>query len=141
MEVKIGSMVRFYTVLLLRDGPRHGYDLMHSLEGRLGARIGASQVYPFLSKLEGEGLVTVARPGARGKKVYRLTRKGERFVDGFLGRFGDLIHFAIEPNLTVCAHCGCKLYEGGHREKVGGRERMFCCCHCAHSYTQDRSVA
>ena len=50
-------------------------------------------------------------------------------------------HFAIEPKLTGCAHCGCKLYEGGHREKVGGKERMFCCCHCAHSYRQDRSVA
>ncbi len=140
MDVKISSMVKFYTVLLLREGPKHGYDLMTELSDRLKSTISASQVYPFLAILEENKLVTVSQTGKRGKKVYRLTSKGEKFVDGFLGRFGDLIHFAIEPNLTVCAHCGCKVYEGGHEEGIDGKTMTFCCHHCAHSFLEEKKI-
>jgi len=44
---------------------------------------------------------------------------------------------AIEPSLDVCAHCGCKIYEGGHREVIKGEELVFCCSHCAAPYIRE----
>ncbi|MBS7641407.1 hypothetical protein KEJ12_07205 [Candidatus Bathyarchaeota archaeon] len=46
---------------------------------------------------------------------------------------------AIEPSLEVCANCGCKVYEGGHREVINGKEMAFCCVHCAESYKYETS--
>lgn len=137
MQVKIGSLVKFYTILLLSEGPKYGYELMKELEEKLERKISASQVYPFLNILEKNSLVKVEETGERDKKVYKLTKKGKKFVDNFLQRFGDLLHIAIEPKLTTCAHCGCKVYEGGHKEKIDGRELTFCCHHCANSYKKE----
>lgn len=134
MQVKIGSLVKFYTILLLTEEPKHGYNLMKELEEKLGRKISTSQVYPFLNILEENKLIIVEEIGEREKKIYRLTKSGKKFVNGFLQRFGDLLHIAIEPKLTTCAHCGCKVYEGGHEEMINNKKLMFCCHHCARSY-------
>jgi len=134
MPVKIGSIVKFYTILLLNEGHKYGYDLMKELEAKLGRRISASQVYPFLNVLEKNSILRVESIGEREKKVYSLTPRGREFVDSFLERFGDLLHAAIEPKLTVCTHCGCKVYEGMHTEVISGKKLAFCCCHCARTY-------
>jgi len=134
MQVKIGSLVKFYTILLLSDGPRHGYDLMKELGEKLGKEVSASQVYPFLKVLEKSRLIKVKKVGDREKKVYKITDAGKRFVNSFIGRFGNLMHIAIEPKLSKCAHCACQVYEGGHKEKMHGRLLTFCCKHCAKSF-------
>jgi DNA-binding PadR family transcriptional regulator len=137
MPVKIGSLVKFYTILLLREGPKHGYDLMKGLEERLDTKISTSQVYPFLSILEKNGLIRISKFGEREKKFYDLTKKGKHFVNGFLQRSGDLLYIAVEPKLTTCAHCGCRVYEGGYMEKIGKRELAFCCQYCADSLKKE----
>ena len=38
MQVKIGSLVKFYALLLLSEGPKHGYTLMKELENRFGKK-------------------------------------------------------------------------------------------------------
>lgn len=134
MRVKIGSMVKFYTILLLRESPKHGYDLMKELEGKLGVRIGASQVYPFLCTLEKNRLISIKSTGERDKKVYSLTAEGRKFIGRYLERFGDLIDAAISEKLTICAHCGCKLYQGGYKEQIKGKQMVFCCHYCADAY-------
>ncbi len=134
MQVKIGSMVKFYTMLLLYEGSKHGYELMKELEEKLGKKISTSQVYPFLDTLRNNKLVHVQKIGERDKKVYSLTSKGRECVDNLVQRFGDLLDIAIKPKLSVCAHCGCKVYKGGYKEKFKGREIAFCCCHCAESF-------
>ncbi|MFB6215880.1 MAG: PadR family transcriptional regulator, partial [Candidatus Aenigmatarchaeota archaeon] len=99
-----------------------------------GERPSSSQIYPFLSKLEDEGLVEVDETGERRKKVYKLTDEGDAYVETKLEMFSDIITETLEKNLTTCAHCGCKVYEGGHTEEVDGEELKFCCKHCAESY-------
>lgn len=138
MEVKIRSLVKFYTVLLLSEGPKYGYDLMKELEKKLGGNISASQVYPFLNILKKNKLIKVEKLGEREKKFYKLTKDGRKFVDNFLKRFGDLFHIAIEPRLTICTHCGCKVYEGGHKEKIQRKQLTFCCHHCARSFKKHK---
>jgi len=84
-----------------------------------------------------EGRYTHAvKLGAKKKKVFELTEEGKEFSEQLFKRFSELISVALEPSLEVCAHCGCKVYEGGHRETIKGKELMFCCCHCAASYKQ-----
>ena len=133
-EVKVTNMVKFCTLYLLSTGPKHGYDLMKELEEKLGRRISASNIYPFLDILIKSRLIKVQKTGKREKKTYVLTQEGKKFTKIMFNRFGDLVDIAIEPKLTTCAHCSCKVYEGGYTEKIKSKELKFCCMHCANSY-------
>ena len=132
--VKINNMVKLYALCLLATGPKHGYELMKELESKLGRSISASNVYPFLDVLIKNKLINIEKTGKRDKKVYHFTPEGKKFTKQMFSRFGDLINVAIEPKLTICSHCSCKVYEGGYTEKINGRELKFCCMHCASSY-------
>lgn len=68
--------LRLYLLKLLDESPRHGYDVIRALEDRfLGLYApSAGTVYPRLSRLEVEGLVTHAEED--GRKVYRITEAG-----------------------------------------------------------------
>ena len=133
VNLKINNMVKFYTLCLLANGPKHGYDLMKELEGKLGRKISASNMYPFLDTLRKNRLIKFGKVGKRDKKVYHLTQDGKRFTNQMFSKLGDLINIAIEPKITACP-CGCKIYSGGHTEKVKGKVMKFCCSHCAKIY-------
>lgn len=68
--------LRLYLLKLLDEEPRHGYDIIRLLEDRfMGVYApSAGTIYPRLSRLEEEGLVT--HEVVEGKKVYRLTDAG-----------------------------------------------------------------
>jgi len=136
MELKITNLVKFYTILLLSDGPKHGYEIIMHLGHKLGKKASPGQIYPFLQKLQSSGYVAVKSTGLKDKKVYALTNDGRKFVKKMLLKFEDLVDIAIEPRLTTCAHCGCKVYEGAHEERIKGKTFMFCCCHCARSFKE-----
>ncbi|WP_022882101.1 PadR family transcriptional regulator [Gryllotalpicola ginsengisoli] len=70
-----GSL-RLYLLSLLEDAPRHGYELIQALEGRFGGTYSpsAGTIYPRLSKLEEDGLVTKTTVGR--KTVYEITDAG-----------------------------------------------------------------
>jgi hypothetical protein len=69
--------VRLALLSLLREGPKHGYELMKALEGRSGGvyRASAGAVYPALQQLADEGMVTSEQ--AEGKRTYKLTEGWE----------------------------------------------------------------
>lgn len=58
--------LRLYLLVLLLDGPRHGYELITELTRRFGGtyRPSAGTIYPRLARLEEEGLVRRSVPGA-----------------------------------------------------------------------------
>lgn len=132
----VTNLTKFYTLVLLNEGPRHGYELMEELEKRLGKKPSPGQIYPLLKKLERSRLIThkVVKLGDKQKKVYTLTDEGKKTASRAMGRFSDVVSIILEPKLTKCAHCGCKVYEGGHKERIDGKMLMFCCVHCADSY-------
>jgi len=136
-QLKIASLVKLYTMLLLLEGPKHGYELMKELEKRIGKKISASQVYPFLELLGKENFIKEKKKGSRDKITYAVTETGRSFTEKMLSRAGDLFYLAIKPQISVCTHCGCKLIEGGHKEVIQKKELMFCCHHCADSYKKD----
>jgi len=136
----VSDFSRFYILTILYEGPSHGYSILTRFRRELKKDITPSIVYPFLQLLEQKDLVnhTVKPVGKKNKKVYELTEKGEELCRRVFKRFAALVSTALEPSLSVCASCGCKVYEGGYVETVDGDEIMFCCKHCADSYKHER---
>ena len=136
----ISDFARFYILTILYEGPTHGYGILRKFQSRVGKKISPGLVYPFLQRLEEKGLVgqNIEMVGEKERKVHSLTEEGTALCNRLFQRFAHLVSVAIEPSLDVCAHCGCKIYEGGHREVIDGEELVFCCVHCAGSYKEER---
>lgn len=72
--------VRAAALLLLAEGPMHGYQLMQAIAERTGGAWQPSPgaVYPTINQLEDEGLVTVTAQG--GRRLVTLTETGQAYV-------------------------------------------------------------
>ncbi len=127
--LRVDNLVKFYVILALAERPRHGYELIREVQEKMGKTASPGQMYPFLQALKKRGLVEVGR--AERKKVYKLTTTGRIFAHGLCERLGGFIDAAVRPQLTACAHCGCSVYRGGHKERIQGKVLAFCCCSCA----------
>lgn len=130
----VSNLVRFYALVLLLERKHHGYELMKEIGHRLDKKISAGQMYPFLAELEQNKLVRASAAGVREKTAYELSPEGKKFAQSMISRFGGLLEIALKPHLTVCTHCGCKVFDGGVVEKINDRDLKFCCSHCAASY-------
>lgn len=131
-DVKLTHIYRFYTLLMLKDGSRHGYEIIDRIEKMTGDKPSTSHIYPFLSELKEKGYLE-SREGGRGKKVYSLTEEGEKFVSEQLSSFGEMIEAAMQDRIQECDHCSCMIYDNGY-EKDG---KVFCCSHCADAGSED----
>jgi len=139
MKVEEGYMTnltKLYMFVLLRESPKHGYELIEELGKRTGKKPSAGQIYPLLRQLEKKGFVVIEVKGTKGKikKVYSLTREGRKLSLSLLARFFDILATAIRQKLKSCSHCGCEIYKGAYREKISGKFLDFCCKSCAASY-------
>lgn len=75
-------------LLLLRERPAHGYDLLERLPELTGeARVEMGNLYRLLRALEEEGLVSsewdASSPGP-AKRRYAITADGERLLDNWV---------------------------------------------------------
>jgi DNA-binding PadR family transcriptional regulator len=138
----VSDFSRFYILTILYEGPAHGYQILSRFKKRVKKEVSPSLVYPFLQQLEEKGLVKhIMKPiGEKEKKVFELTKKGRELTTALFKRFAELVSIAIEPSLDVCAHCGCKVYEGTYHEIIDGEELAFCCTHCARSYKETKKM-
>ncbi|MEU5844233.1 PadR family transcriptional regulator [Rhodococcus sp. NPDC047139] len=73
--------VRAAVLRLLGTEPMHGYQLMEAIAERTGGawRPSPGAIYPTISQLEDEGLVTVEKEG--GRKLVSLTDEGRSYLD------------------------------------------------------------
>jgi DNA-binding PadR family transcriptional regulator len=73
--------IRFAILGMLKDKPRHGYDLIREMEERSGGLYSPSPgaIYPTLQALEDEDLVTSTTE--EGKKVYALSEAGSAYLE------------------------------------------------------------
>jgi DNA-binding PadR family transcriptional regulator len=73
--------MKFVILRLLKEKPRHGYEVIKALEEKLAGYYtpSAGTVYPTLQLLEDEGYVRVIETD--GKKVYHVTPEGERYLE------------------------------------------------------------
>ena len=75
-------MIELAVLGLLKDRPMHGYQLSRELGDSLGGlwRVSYGSLYPTLRRLERDGAIESEagdERGARRKKVYRITPRGE----------------------------------------------------------------
>ncbi|MGB9708947.1 MAG: PadR family transcriptional regulator [Infirmifilum sp.] len=94
--LRVNTTIKLYTLILLAEGEKHGYELMRTLEKMIGAPVGPSQIYPYLRKLEEAGLVKSREVGSRDKRSYKLTREGVEFVRDVLERSLSVIQAAVK---------------------------------------------
>ncbi|MBI4543486.1 MAG: PadR family transcriptional regulator [Gemmatimonadetes bacterium] len=73
--------VKYVILRLLKEKPRHGYEVIKALEEKMGGWYtpSAGTVYPTLQLLEDQGLVRAVE--TEGKKVYHITPEGESFLE------------------------------------------------------------
>lgn len=73
--------MKYVILRLIREKPRHGYEIIKELEDRFAGWYTPSPgtVYPTLQMLEDQGLIRAME--AEGKKVYQITPEGEAFLD------------------------------------------------------------
>jgi DNA-binding PadR family transcriptional regulator len=68
-----------YDILgILWDGPRHGYDIMLTIEEKRGFRPSPGSIYPALQMLEEGDFLT--GKDIDGKRVYTITDKGSELL-------------------------------------------------------------
>ena len=80
---------RYVLLDALRDGPKHGYEIIKSLEERSGGRYSPSPgtVYPTMQMLQDLGLVR-ADPDAE-RRVFSLTEAGQADLDARAPEIAD----------------------------------------------------
>ena len=73
--------IKFVILRLLKEKPRHGYEVIKALEERMAGCYtpSAGTVYPTLQMLEDLGYVRGVDQG--GKKVYEITPEGESYLE------------------------------------------------------------
>jgi DNA-binding PadR family transcriptional regulator len=78
----------------LRDGPKHGYQIALDVEAASNGlfRFKHGTLYPILHRLEEEGLIrgSWSRRQGRRRKVYALTRAGDRHLSGGSDRIEEI---------------------------------------------------
>ena len=79
MRMRRGD-IKYHLLEMLKDTPRHGYEIIGELEQRSGGyRPSPGSVYPTLQMLEEGGFLTSEQ--IDGKKVYTVTDEGRRLLE------------------------------------------------------------
>lgn len=79
MRMRRGD-IKFHLLEILKDTPRHGYEIIGELEKQSGGyRPSPGSVYPTLQMLEEAGYLTSEQ--IDGKKVYTITEDGLKFLE------------------------------------------------------------
>src|SRR5881227_1989891 len=87
-------------LLLLRERPTHGYDLLERLPELTGeSRVEMGNLYRLLRALEEEGLVT--SEWADGRRTYAITDAGGKLLDEWV----DALRRALERTQDFVRRC------------------------------------
>jgi DNA-binding PadR family transcriptional regulator len=82
--------IKFIILDLLKDKPKHGYEIMKDMEAKGGGLYAASpgSVYPTLQMLEEMGYVTSRPEGS--KRIYEITPEGRKYLAESLEAVEDI---------------------------------------------------
>jgi PadR family transcriptional regulator, regulatory protein PadR len=112
------NFIRPCVLLLLREHPAHGYDLIERLRSFGFTRDDPGRLYRALRALEHEGLVHSgweASEAGPDRRIYELTRagmealhhevrtlaEGARVLEGFLSRYEEFV--ALDPGRATAS--------------------------------------
>ncbi len=83
--------VKYVILRLLKEKPRHGYEVIKALEEQMGGYYtpSAGTIYPTLQLLEDQGYVRAVETD--GKKVYHITPEGDAFLEEHRDVIDDIL--------------------------------------------------
>ncbi len=108
VEAPVARFVEPAALLVLRSGPRHGYDLADEIGSLIGTgRVDYGNLYRMLRRLETEELVSSqwneGDGDSRSKRVYELTPHGQQLLTAWITalestqeRIGDFLQIYQE---------------------------------------------
>jgi DNA-binding PadR family transcriptional regulator len=118
--------IKLVILNLLREKPRHGYDIIQEIEKKFHGFYSPSSgtIYPTLQLLEDRDMVTSTQKD--GKKIYTITDEGLKFlsehedelkrmkerVHGHWGEHGDFIHEVREEMSQTVRFVFLKVSQG-----------------------------
>ena len=92
VRARVERFVEPSLLLLLRERPLHGYELLERIPELGEGRVDIGNLYRLLRKLEDEGLVrsewSADLPGP-AKRTYELTAEGRRLLDRWAEALGE----------------------------------------------------
>jgi PadR family transcriptional regulator, regulatory protein PadR len=100
-QMRRGTL-EYCVMALLREEERYGFDLVKALGAVDGMVTSEGTIYPLLSRLRRDGLVTTTweeSPTGPPRRYYRLTPKGQNALDQFVQewqRFRDSVDRFVE---------------------------------------------
>ncbi|MBH5131136.1 PadR family transcriptional regulator [Streptomyces sp. PU10] len=100
------GVLEYCVLALMRDRPRYGVELLHALEESGALATSQGTVYPLLSRLRREDLVTTTwQESASGppRRYYALTASGRAALDEFTHVWPGFRN-AVDTFLTVPHH-------------------------------------
>src|SRR6266704_2867851 len=110
--------MKYVILKLVKDKPRHGYEVMKELEDQMHGCYSPSPgtVYPTLQWLEDEGLV-VAKD-VEGKKVYDITDRVREAVDRTLGGAMGDVNRSLGRLVKAVYRAGWKARDEATRQRL-----------------------
>jgi DNA-binding PadR family transcriptional regulator len=98
--------MKYVILRLLKEKPRHGYEIIKALEEKMGGWYtpSAGTVYPTLQLLEDQGYVRIVE--TEGKKVYHITPEGERFLEEHRETLDDILDRVRDAVRNVAGSMG-----------------------------------
>jgi len=87
------SNIELHVLLVLADGPRHGYGIMQAAETLSNGvvTLGPGTLYSLIKRFERDGLVRECAPDAERRRCYCLTRKGRTHALAEVDRLAALV--------------------------------------------------
>lgn len=92
------SHLQFFILMLIQNKPTHGYELINMIEKRTFGKWKPSHsaIYNALNLLENREYIIIEEKGTREKKIFKLTEKGEQFIDIFRKEVNLFLNSLIE---------------------------------------------
>lgn len=100
-------MANLIILALLRDRPMHGYEIQQMIQtSRMDewANLLSGSIYYALNKMEQEGLIRAEaeeRTGARLRKIYAITEKGEELLGRLVRESLTLMPHSVKSDFSV----------------------------------------
>jgi PadR family transcriptional regulator, regulatory protein PadR len=97
------GVLEFCVLALLRDEERYSFEIVRALGDVEGLVTSEGTLYPLLSRLRKDGVVTTTwRESSAGppRRYYRLTARGREQLEAFTaewGRFRTSVDLLLEP--------------------------------------------
>jgi len=89
VDARVARLAEPAVLVILAEGPTHGYELLERLPALLGAEsVDAGNLYRFLRALEADGIVTSAwdaeLPGP-ARRTYSISDAGRQLLSAWVG--------------------------------------------------------